>query len=48
MTDAGLMHRIVRAWLDGTATIPAVRFEVTPEPDHRNCRPEGLPYPDEA
>jgi len=42
------MHRIVRALLDGSPTIAAVRFPVTPEPDYRNCRPEDLPYPDES
>ncbi len=39
-------HRIARAILDGVTTIPAVRFEVDPEPDHRDCRPETLPYRD--
>lgn len=38
------MHRIARALLEGRSTIPAVRFEVHPEPDYRNCRPEELPY----
>ena len=40
------MHRIVRAVLEGRPTVPAVRFETDPEPDHRNCRPEDLPYDD--
>lgn len=39
------MHRVVRALDEGRATIRAVRFEVQPEPDFRNCRPEDLPYP---
>src|SRR4051794_12215885 len=38
------MHRIARALLDGHTTIRAVRFDVQPEPDHRNCRPDELPY----
>ena len=40
------MHRIARAMLDGRPTIPAIRFATDPEPDHRNCRPDDLPYPD--
>ncbi len=27
------IHRIARAWLDGRATVPAVRFLVDPPPD---------------
>jgi hypothetical protein len=42
------MHRIARAMLDGRTTIAAVRFSTDPDPDHRNCRPEELPYPDDA
>ena len=38
------MHRVARALLEGRTTIPAVRFEVDPEPDHRNCSPDDLPY----
>ena len=38
------MHRIVRAVLEGRTTIRAVRFATLPEPDHRGCRPEDLPY----
>jgi len=38
------MHRIARAILDGHSTIRAVRFEVLPEPDFRDCRPEDLSY----
>jgi hypothetical protein len=38
------MHRIARALLNGQATIPAVRFQVLPDPDFRNCRPDELPY----
>ncbi len=40
------MHRVARALMDGHATVAAVRFEVDPEPDYRNCRPEDLPYDD--
>jgi hypothetical protein len=38
------MHRVVRALLEGHRTIRAVQFEVDPEPDYRNCRPQDLPY----
>ena len=38
------MHRVARALLHGEATIRAVQFDVDPEPDYRNCRPEELPY----
>jgi len=38
------MHRIARALLVGQSTIRAVQFEVQPEPDYRDCSPEGLPY----
>ena len=38
------MHRIAKALLEGRATIDAVQFEILPEPDYRNCRPEDLPY----
>jgi hypothetical protein len=38
------MHRIAKALLEGRSTISAVQFEVQPDPDYRNCRPEGLPY----
>ena len=41
------MHRIVRALLQGEATIPAVQFAVTPEPDYRDCNLDDLPYPDQ-
>jgi hypothetical protein len=40
------MHRIVRALLEGRATISALRLPELPEPDYRNCRPEDLPYSD--
>ncbi|HEY8602282.1 MAG TPA: hypothetical protein VIL85_27905 [Thermomicrobiales bacterium] len=43
--DGGLMdggHRIAKAWLLGHATIAAVRFVQTPEPDYI------IPAPDEA
>jgi hypothetical protein len=38
------MHRVARAILDGHSTIKAVRFVSDPEPDHRNCSLEDLPY----
>jgi hypothetical protein len=38
------MHRVARAILEGRTTIRAVRFEVEPEPDYRNCQPDDLPY----
>jgi hypothetical protein len=38
------MHRVARALLAGAEVIRAVRFEVQPEPDYRNCMPEDLPY----
>jgi hypothetical protein len=41
------MHRIARAILEGRSTIPAVAFQIDPEPDYRNCGPDELPYPDE-
>ena len=42
------MHRIARALLEGRTTIAAVRFSTDPEPDYRDCRPDELPYPDDA
>ena len=38
------MHRVARALLEGRSSIPAVRLPTLPEPDHRDCRPEELPY----
>ena len=38
------MHRVVKALMEGRTTISAVRFDVQPEPDFRNCRPEDLSY----
>jgi hypothetical protein len=38
------MHRIARALLEGEPTIRAVRFDVHPEPDLRDCLPGDLPY----
>ena len=37
------MHRLAKALLEGRDTIDAVRFEVTPPPDHVGCDPEQLP-----
>ena len=33
------MHRIAAALLEGRTTVPAVRFEVDPDPDHRGVDP---------
>jgi hypothetical protein len=38
------MHRIARSLLEGRSSITAVRLQVLPEPDYRNCRPDELPY----
>ena len=38
------MHRVARALLNGETMITAVRFQVLPDPDFRNCRPDELPY----
>ena len=38
------MHRVARALLEGRTEVAAVRFEVDPEPDYRDVRPDDLPY----
>jgi hypothetical protein len=38
------MHRVVKALVEGRATIAAVQFDVQPQPDFRHCRPEDLSY----
>ena len=38
------MHRVARALQEGRSTIAAVRLDVLPEPDYRNCQPDELPY----
>jgi hypothetical protein len=38
------MHRVVKALLDGRATIGAVRFTADPEPDYVDVDPNQLPY----
>jgi hypothetical protein len=38
------MHRVVKALMEGRATVAAVQFDVQPEPDFRHCRPEDLSY----
>ncbi len=38
------MHRVTKAYMQGHATIKAVRFEATPAPDYKNVRAEDLPY----
>lgn len=40
------MHRVARALLEGETSIRAVQFRQDPPPDHRNCRPDDLPYPE--
>ncbi len=40
------MHRVARALLEERTEIDAVRFNVDPEPDYRNCRAQDLPYDD--
>lgn len=41
------MHRVAKAYLAGQASIEAVRFEVTPDPDFVGVDADALPY-DEA
>ena len=36
------VHRICRAYLDGRKTIPAVKFEIDPEPDRKYPLQENL------
>ena len=38
------MHRVAKALLEGRESISAVRFDVIPDPDVRDCRPGELPY----
>lgn len=38
------MHRVARCLLEGRAVVSAVQFVEQPEPDHKNVRPEDLPY----
>ena len=38
------MHRVAKAYLEGSATIRAVRLEVDPEPDFVGVHEEALPY----
>jgi hypothetical protein len=38
------MHRVARALLEGRPTVTAVRFAQQPKPDHRDVRPEELPW----
>ncbi len=40
------MHRVLKAQLQGRETVLAKRFEVTPQPDHRNVSLAELPYDD--
>ena len=38
------MHRVCKAWIEGRASIPAVRLSGDLEPDYINVKPEDLPY----
>ena len=38
------MHRVCKALLQGAATIRAVQFMPTPEPDYVGRTPDSLPY----
>lgn len=38
------MHRVVKAYLEGRASVRAVRFAETPEPDHIGVDLDALPY----
>lgn len=40
------MHRVAKAHLEGRATIRAVRFPQTPEPDYVGVDLDDLPYDD--
>jgi hypothetical protein len=42
------MHRVVKALIEGRETIAAVQFDMQPDPDYHDCRPEDLPYDDET
>ncbi len=38
------MHRVCKALIEGRETIRVVRFDVDPEPDYVDVRPDELPY----
>ncbi len=38
------MHRVCKAWMEGCATINAVRFDIVPDPDYVNVDLNDLPY----
>jgi len=38
------MHRVAKAFLNGSEEIEVVQFERDPEPDYVGCRPGDLPY----
>ena len=40
------MHRVAKAYVEGRASVVAVRFEETPEPDYIDVDPNALPYDD--
>lgn len=42
------MHRVAKAYLEGRASIAAVRLEVDPEPDFVGVDEDALPYEEDA
>jgi len=42
------MHRVAKAYLEGRATIRAVRFDRDPEPDYEGVDEADLPYEERA
>ena len=38
------MHRVAKALIEGRKTLPARRFDATPEPDFVGVHPDDLPY----
>jgi hypothetical protein len=40
------MHRVAKAYVEGRASVVAVRFEETLEPDYIDVDPNALPYDD--
>ena len=42
------MHRVAKAYLEGRATVAAVRLEADPEPDYVGVDPAELPYDERA
>ena len=42
------MHRVAKAYLEGRASVPAVRLDPTPAPDYVDVDPTSLPYDEES